>query len=245
MLSQPLKVDVVDGCPISSGLVTHRTVPVQFQIDNHEESISFFVISSPSNPVILGLSWLCFHNPHINWCNETIDFSDPICLHHLLPGLATSASASASESSPAVHLSDPVSLPVATTISCPGVLLPSVETSGPDPAAPDCAPTIRICFLGAKPFLQAAEGQQVYSIITTPVSDSKSLGTILPAKYSTFQDVFDKAQGTSWPEHRPYNCTIDLLPGTNPPWGPIYGLSEPETKVLKEYIQEHLANGFI
>ena len=237
MLSQPLKVDVVDGRPISSGLVTHCTIPILFQINNHQESISFFVISTPSNPVILGLSWLRFHNPHIDWHNETIDFSDPICLNHLPPVSATSASASASESSPAIYLS--------ASVSPPGVLLPSAETSGPDPAAPDCAPPIRICFLGAKPFLQAAEGQQVYSIITTPVSDSKPLGTILPTKYSTFQDVFDKAQGTSLPEHRPYDCTIDLLPGTNPPWGPIYGLSEPETKVLKEYIQEHLANGFI
>ena len=35
------------------------------------------------------------------------------------------------------------------------------------------------------------------------------------------------------------------MPDTVPPYGPIYSLSEPELKVLKDYIDENLAYGFI
>ena len=48
------------------------------------------------------------------------------------------------------------------------------------------------------------------------------------------------------PEHRPYDCPIDLQPGKEPPWGPIYNLSPIELETLREYINdENLANGFI
>ncbi len=33
----------------------------------HFEFIKFYVIHSPNYPIILGLPWLCTHNPHISW----------------------------------------------------------------------------------------------------------------------------------------------------------------------------------
>ena len=41
------------------------------------------------------------------------------------------------------------------------------------------------------------------------------------------------------------SCPIDLKDGVCPCFGPIYGLSEPELKALKIYIEENLAKGFI
>ena len=57
--------------------------------------------------------------------------------------------------------------------------------------------------------------------------------------------MFDKVKANRLPEHRPYDCPIDLQPGKEPPWGPIYNLSPTELEVLREYIDENLANGFI
>ena len=93
--------------------------------------------------------------------------------------------------------------------------------------------------------MQAAKGRTIYSLTMTPISDTQPKQTVLPSKYANFQDVFDKTKATSLPGHHSYDCTIDLQPGTTPPWGPIYGLSEPETKVLQDYIKDNLANGFI
>src|SRR4051794_1940565 len=73
----------------------------------------------------------------------------------------------------------------------------------------------------------------VYAI-PAPSQPSASMNS-LPEKYKDFQDVFDKEQADILPEHRPYDCPIDLKPGTQPPFGPLYGLSEPELKALKDY----------
>ena len=56
--------------------------------------------------------------------------------------------------------------------------------------------------------------------------------------------MFDKEANTL-PHHRPYDCPIDLQPGKEPPWGPIYNLSPTELEVLRAYIEENLGNGFI
>ena len=41
------------------------------------------------------------------------------------------------------------------------------------------------------------------------------------------------------------NHAINVEPGKAPPFGPLYNLSETELKVLKEYINTNLQNGFI
>ena len=40
------------------------------------------------------------------------------------------------------------------------------------------------------------------------------------------------------PQHRWYDCPIDLQPGKEPPWGPIYNLSPSELDILRTYIKE-------
>ena len=45
--------------------------------------------------------------------------------------------------------------------------------------------------------------------------------------------------------HSPYDHAIDLLPGTAPPWGPVYSLSEIELTALREYLETMLASGKI
>lgn len=49
----------------------------------------------------------------------------------------------------------------------------------------------------------------------------------------------------SLPPHRPYDCAIDLLPGTPLPSGRLYNLSVKERKAMEQYIQESLEAGII
>ena len=67
----------------------------------------------------------------------------------------------------------------------------------------------------------------------------------LPEAYSDFKDVFDKKKADVLPPHRHYDCPIDIPPNKAPPYGPIYSLNPQELKVLREYIDENLAKGFI
>lgn len=50
----------------------------------HHENISFYIIFSPNNPVILGLPWLRSHNPHISWTGGQIIHWDNTFHEHCL-----------------------------------------------------------------------------------------------------------------------------------------------------------------
>ena len=67
----------------------------------------------------------------------------------------------------------------------------------------------------------------------------------VPKQYRDFADVFDKAILDQLPPHRSYDCAIELEPGKQPPFGPIYPLSEPEAVALREFLDENLSKGFI
>ncbi|KAF7653478.1 hypothetical protein LDENG_00082230 [Lucifuga dentata] len=79
---------------------------------------------------------------------------------------------------------------------------------------------------------------------TPSLSSSPDLSRV-PPEHHDFGEVFSKAKALSLPPHRPYDCTINLLPGTSPPKGRLYSLSAPEREVMKTYINDSLAAGII
>jgi hypothetical protein len=56
-------VEVNNGQSFSSRLITHETKPLDVTIGSHTNKVVFNVISSPRNPIIIGLSWLVHYNP--------------------------------------------------------------------------------------------------------------------------------------------------------------------------------------
>ena len=84
--SSPNPVEVINGRPLSSEDVTYETTPIDLVIHNHHSSVAFNVIRTPSNPVIIGLSWLEMFNPRIDWKSQSLTFpsSSPTTnVHHL------------------------------------------------------------------------------------------------------------------------------------------------------------------
>jgi hypothetical protein len=76
--------------------------------------------------------------------------------------------------------------------------------------------------LGWSPFcLQAAQSSPSH----LPQDVSKTVdGSAMPTEYHDLLEVFSKACAFL-PLHRPYDCAIDLLPGTTPPTSWLYSLS--------------------
>ena len=73
-----------------------------------------------------------------------------------------------------------------------------------------------------------------------------SLGSLLCShRDQDLREVFNSACATSLPLHQPYDCAIDLLPGTAPPWRLLYTLSGPENTAMKGYIENSLAAGIM
>ena len=210
-LSKPIPVEAIDGRMLSSGAITEATVPLILQLGTHKEALSFYLITSPRHPIILGLSWLKENNPVIDWHNHSVTFQRKT---HMEVGAASSVAVSEwSETFSMEHSSFQL---------------------GPMHLDAHAPVTLHSISMGNDSESSAAE------LVPTKTNlDS------LPSKYGDFVDVFEKKNADRLPEHRLYDCPIDLQEGTSPPFGPIYGLSEPELEALRTYLNENLEKGFI
>jgi hypothetical protein len=64
--------------------------------------------------------------------------------------------------------------------------------------------------------------------------------TIIPEKCQQYYNVLGKESADKLPDHKPYDHTMDLKPGEQPLWGPIYPLNETELQALWDYLKEML-----
>ncbi|QRW23169.1 Retrotransposable element Tf2 protein [Rhizoctonia solani] len=67
----------------------------------------------------------------------------------------------------------------------------------------------------------------------------------LPLQYHEFAKVFGEEEFKVLPPHREYDISIDLIPDAKLTPGPIYGMTDAESKALKQHIDEELATGKI
>ncbi|KAI2647757.1 Retrotransposon-derived protein PEG10 [Labeo rohita] len=82
----------------------------------------------------------------------------------------------------------------------------------------------------------------------TEVDDASSTSldlAKLPREYWDLSEAFSKVKASQLPFHRSTDCAIDLLPGSHPPKGRVFPLSQPESAAMKAYIDEELKKGFI
>jgi hypothetical protein len=66
----------------------------------------------------------------------------------------------------------------------------------------------------------------------------------LPDELKEFEDVFSLEAAGELPTHNKYEHAIELE-GGEPPYGPLYNLSEKELEVLRKYLEDSLSKGWI
>lgn len=93
----------------------------------------------------------------------------------------------------------------------------------------------------ATPCLRSARGAKESEERTTPRVELSHV----PTAYHDLEEVFSKSRVVSLPPHRPFDCAINLLPGSTPPMGRLYSISGPERQAMNSYIQEALEVGII
>ena len=107
--------------------------------------------------------------------------------------------------------------------------------------------------LSPRKFMKACRNQAcVYAVIKAPEElylpdedDAAESFSPLPKEFADFQDCLATAQTTILPPKGAPEHAIDLLPGSTPPYGPIYPLSQKELAALRKYIEENIAAGRI
>lgn len=77
-----------------------------------------------------------------------------------------------------------------------------------------------------------------------PLEEYPDLSAVL-VEYLDLKPVFSKSRATTLPPHRPYDCAIELLPGTSPPKGRLYSLTAPEMEAMNKYLNDALSAGII
>lgn len=223
---KPVNVEVIDGRLIASGVVTHETIPISISVEGKLCVVSFNVIGTSSHsPIILGLSWLTEFNPSIDWKIRNLSWKDSLHINK-------------------VNLKENDTLIESQVIP---------QNQNKQRYNHSYKKARRRYFkykkvpllIGASAFIRVAKENTPFVIYTTPVKEVSHVSNELPEQYKDFLDVFEKKNADTLPEHRPYDCTIDLEPGTEPPFGPIYKLSQTELTALREYIDENLAKNFI
>ena len=67
----------------------------------------------------------------------------------------------------------------------------------------------------------------------------------VPGEFKPYLGIMSKEAADALPQHRPYDCKIELKQGATAPWGPIYPLSEVELQTLREWLKEMERTGKI
>ena len=93
--------------------------------------------------------------------------------------------------------------------------------------------------------MKATKNGVVFAIYATPTATPVQTTSKIPTQYKEYQDVFEKKNADMLPKHRPYDCSMNLQECTQPPFGPIYNLSQNEFAALREYLDENLTKNFI
>jgi hypothetical protein len=110
-----------------------------------------------------------------------------------------------------------------------------------------------LCMIGAAPFaaLIRRKNVEVFAISMRDIEKALSPkeyvdpAVKLPTMYHDVLNAFSKADADKLPPRRPYDHKINLEAGKTPPYGPLYGMSQDELRVLKKYLDDNLKKGFI
>ena len=118
---------------------------------------------------------------------------------------------------------------------------------------------LNIARIGAAPFtmLTKKPGHKVFTVNLRdldrvvkppwkPAPDTSiDPSTVVLLEYHEFLDVFSRQKSDEIPPYGAYNHHIPLKEGTEPPFGPLYGMSREENEELRKYLLENLDKGFI
>ncbi|KAH0607133.1 uncharacterized protein H6S33_003121 [Morchella sextelata] len=97
------------------------------------------------------------------------------------------------------------------------------------------------------PYQMLEEEETVYQLVGSVWHDEDGgdIAEKIHHLYRDWADVFSQEKIEEMPPHSHNDLKIKLLPGTAPPFGPLYPCSAPELKALREYLDKELSSGKI
>jgi transposase InsO family protein len=225
-LTHPITIEVFDGRPAESGQITHY-VRTGMRIQDHlQRNMMFYVTQLGSYPIVLGMPWLRQHDPLVSFGGHNMHFNSPYCQQHChMPGQSSKVTA--------MH-------------TVPAKIRRQL---GKAPGALSQRDIFPVSLKAAAMYARRTD-VKLFAVTVTQIEDmiSEPVETdfILPPEIADFADVFSPKEANKLPPHRPGDHHVQLKEDSeNIPFGPLYGMSREELKVLKEWLEENLQKGFI
>lgn len=242
-LEKPFPITAFDGEAPRGGFVSHSAL-FTISIGEHTEDITAFLTPLGRYPIILGIGWLRKHDPSIRFSSNTIIFSSEHCLHRCLPskrpcivpGLSEIPRSFHGKPAPVSAHHDVQRRPQISMISAPAMLTAVHHAS--------CQEAGRFSIRDLDSTLRRRDATSSLSASDDAPTDDE-LRQAIPAEYHKWIRVFSPREADTLPPHRPYDHKIPLLPGKQPPFGPLYPMSHEELKALRSWLDENLQKGFI
>jgi hypothetical protein len=104
---------------------------------------------------------------------------------------------------------------------------------------------LKCLFVRVKAFMKATTRINAFLIYALPLPYVEQRPYEIFSQYQKSKNVFEKRNAKTLPKHRPYNYTIDFTEGVQPPFRPIYNLTQDELVMICKYLDENLKKGFI
>jgi len=223
-LSSPINIQLPNSKTMS---VKQTTKPIKLQLMDHSEVFEFYIGNLQLQGIngILGRDWLSKHNPYINYYTNSIFFIGRYCASHC----------PSSKGNKFLFHSD--------------ITAPMFEREDVDQEEHICQENSDYIIPEIISDEELYDTNLCAAIIETDNKEKSNKEIpkeeIIGKYYSKYKIVFEKKQSEKLPPHREYDIAIELIPGGQLYFGPIYSLTVDETKALKEYIQENLKKKFI
>lgn len=215
MTSISQKLLTVDGRRMQTYGVHQLTFEITDRLGRTRFFKDTFLACDCNNPIILGMSWLTLANPNVDWLADKSEH---------LEWKRYDASV-ALETTRRVALLDAKSFAKDALDKACSVYVMHVKHVA-DLSLP----------LSSRAVLKAVSAMDLKQ---KAFDDTE---VTIPEAYKDFSDVFSDDKANILPEHGPDDHAIDLIDDKQPPYGPVYNLSEVELTVLRQYIDKHLAN---
>ena len=255
-LAHPRELLGFDGLPAATGPVTH-TAEELLHIPGHPVPIltKFHVTKLPGWDLIIGLPWMQRNevNLHLRSEGNMLSFGKPLPTSAEGPQISLSNPKLPAPATPSdLHFQHQDARRQAKLREDPiTIALKTMQLQLQEPTPP--SKPISIHLIGAAPFASLSKQPGIELFAATMRDVEKALepktrtdpATVLPPEYHDFLDVFSQTQADKLPPHRKADHKIELMPGKEPPYGPLYSMSQDELKVLKKFLDENLEKGFI
>src|SRR5277367_4208756 len=218
-LPRPIPVFNADGQPNSDGPISEM-ISLELKIGEHLEKIDFGVTNLGRGEIFLGHDWLKLHNPSIDWHESLIEFDR--CPSYCQPH---------------IHLRQNE------------FELEDEDLSWTSDMTQDLENRDRLLLIDPTPAIQIRASTNIameLAIKANEKKDKKPWKETVPEYLHDFADVFEKQEFDELPPHRPWDHTIELVPGSeNRLDCKIYPLSVMEQEQLDKFIDENLRTGQI